>query len=129
INSIALNGSDNVLLFNGYLFCLRSGKFINHFDRFSPHISGIFMPSNLEWDLRTFKLLERALHLKDVAVKRTFNDDILFGGLKSYCLNFSKSIPKDYHICYSGHHLFKWGNFHPLLGEYIGLFKSKDLSQ
>ncbi|KAF1740803.1 hypothetical protein MXB_2399, partial [Myxobolus squamalis] len=55
----------------------------------------------------------------DVAVKRTFNDDILFG----------ESIRKDYHICYSGHHLFKWGNFNPLLGEYIGLYNTKDLSQ
>ncbi|KAF1741423.1 hypothetical protein MXB_106, partial [Myxobolus squamalis] len=126
INSIALNGSDNILLSNGYLFCIRSGKLINHFDRFSPHISGIFMPSNIEilintelWDLRTFKLLDRALHLKNVAVKRTFNDDILFG----------ESVRKDYHICYLGHHLFNWGNFHPLLGDYIGLYKSKDLSQ
>ncbi|KAF1740708.1 hypothetical protein MXB_2086, partial [Myxobolus squamalis] len=73
----------------------------------------------IEWDLRTLNLLKKASCLNDVAIKRTFNDNILFG----------ESIRDDYHIYGSEDHLYNWEKFHSLLGEYIELYNSKDLSK
>ncbi|KAF1741203.1 hypothetical protein MXB_3200, partial [Myxobolus squamalis] len=71
------------------------------------------------WDLRTFNLLERASHLINIAVKRTFDDNILFG----------ESIRRNNHIWHSCSHLYNWKKFKSIIGKYVTLYNSKDISQ
>ncbi|XP_023161993.1 protein mahjong isoform X2 [Drosophila hydei] len=64
-NRATLCRTDELLLSDGVLWDVRSGKEIHKFDKFNQCISGIFHPNCLEiiantevWDLRTFHLLQ-----------------------------------------------------------------------
>ncbi|XP_030566338.1 protein mahjong isoform X1 [Drosophila novamexicana] len=64
-NRATLCRTDELLLSDGVLWDVRSGKEIHKFDKFNQCISGVFHPNCLEiiantevWDLRTFHLLQ-----------------------------------------------------------------------
>ncbi|KAF1743975.1 hypothetical protein MXB_5678 [Myxobolus squamalis] len=86
INCVVINDNDNILLFNGGLFCIRSDKFIHSFPEFNQHISGNFLHADSKilincelWDLRTLKLYNRINKFNNFLVQKTHNDDILMG--------------------------------------------------
>ncbi|KAF1742487.1 hypothetical protein MXB_1936, partial [Myxobolus squamalis] len=86
MNNVVTDLSDNILLFNGDLYCTRSQKLIHHFLKFDPHIFGNFMYfdqkiliNNQLWDLRKFSLLHMIDQFKDLTIKKTFNEDIILG--------------------------------------------------
>ncbi|KAF1743530.1 hypothetical protein MXB_2021, partial [Myxobolus squamalis] len=86
INCVVINDNDNILLFNGELFCIRSNKFIHSFPAFNQHISGNFVHADSKalincelWDLRTLKLYHRINKFQNFLVQKTHNDDILVG--------------------------------------------------
>nr|AAO24927.1 SD05932p [Drosophila melanogaster] len=64
-NRATLCRTDELILSDGVLWDVRSGKEIHKFDKFNQCISGVFHPNCLEiiantevWDLRTFHLLQ-----------------------------------------------------------------------
>ncbi|KAK6624133.1 hypothetical protein RUM44_010991 [Polyplax serrata] len=63
-NRATYNPTDELILTDGVLFDVNSGKEIHKFDKLNPLLSGVFHPNGLEivsnteiWDLRTFHLL------------------------------------------------------------------------
>ncbi|KAF1743268.1 hypothetical protein MXB_1301 [Myxobolus squamalis] len=126
INSIQIDRSEHLVLINEDIFCIRSGKLIHSFERFCPHISGIFMNNDINilinselWDLRTLNLLDSIDHLKNIAIKTTMNDDILIG----------RSVRDNFCIHNFGHHDYNWSNFRSLYGKFVALYNGKDFSQ
>ncbi|KAB7500608.1 Protein VPRBP [Armadillidium nasatum] len=86
VNKAALDPSDDLLLTDGVLFDVRSGKQVHKFDKINPILNGIFHRNGLEiissseiWDLRTFHLLRTVpvLALCDVSFNHT--GDVIFG--------------------------------------------------
>ncbi|KAK4289771.1 hypothetical protein Pmani_037283 [Petrolisthes manimaculis] len=86
INKAVLDPSDDLLLTDGVLFDVRTGKQIHKFDKINPILNGVFHHNGLEvissseiWDLRTFHLLRTVpvLNLCDVVFNRT--SDVIFG--------------------------------------------------
>ena len=47
-NRATFNSSDDLILNDGILWDVRSGKVIHKFDKFNPHVSGVFHPNDLE---------------------------------------------------------------------------------
>ncbi|KAF1741652.1 hypothetical protein MXB_423 [Myxobolus squamalis] len=107
MNGAVINYNDSLLLFNGGLFCIRSGRFIHIFPELDQHISGNFVHSDTKalincqlvnlmiikkWDLRTLKLYNRMEKFRDFVVKKTHSDEILMGIKlqKSFKINSSE---------------------------------------
>ncbi|KAF1744123.1 hypothetical protein MXB_3595 [Myxobolus squamalis] len=83
VNSVAINFDNNILLFNGNLFCTRSGKLIYSFLKLTQHLSGVFIHSDSKilincklFDLRAAKFLDRIQDLENFIIKKSYNDDI-----------------------------------------------------
>ncbi|XP_069954459.1 DDB1- and CUL4-associated factor 1 isoform X2 [Cherax quadricarinatus] len=86
INKAVLDPSDDLILTDGVLFDIRTGKQIHKFDKINPILNGVFHRNGLEiissseiWDLRTFHLLRTVpvLNLCDVVFNHT--NDVIFG--------------------------------------------------
>ncbi|KAF0991772.1 hypothetical protein HZS_7550 [Henneguya salminicola] len=72
-NTIELNYNDSLILYNGDLYCVRSGKKIHTFDKLTRYSAGIFMPfdnrvliHNQLFDLRSLRVLNYMEHLNDI---------------------------------------------------------------
>ncbi|XP_037787804.1 DDB1- and CUL4-associated factor 1-like [Penaeus monodon] len=85
-NKAVLDPSDDLVLTDGVLFDVRSGKQVHKFDKINPILNGVFHRNGLEiissseiWDLRTFHLLRTVpvLNLCDVVFNHT--RDVIFG--------------------------------------------------
>ncbi|XP_042233181.1 DDB1- and CUL4-associated factor 1-like isoform X2 [Homarus americanus] len=86
VNKAVLDPCDDLVLTDGVMFDVRSGKQIHKFDKINPILNGIFHRNGLEilssseiWDLRTFHLLRTVpvLNLCDVVFNHT--NDVIFG--------------------------------------------------
>ncbi|XP_066939041.1 DDB1- and CUL4-associated factor 1 isoform X1 [Macrobrachium rosenbergii] len=86
INRAVLDPTDELILTDGVLFDVRSGKQIHKFDKINPILNGVFHRNGLEiissseiWDLRTFHLLKTVpvLNLCDIVFNHT--NDVIFG--------------------------------------------------
>ncbi|KAK7070849.1 hypothetical protein SK128_017179 [Halocaridina rubra] len=86
INRAVLDPSDELLLTDGVLFDVKSGKQVHKFDKINPILNGVFHRNGLEiissseiWDLRTFHLLKTVpvLNLCDVVFNHA--NDVIFG--------------------------------------------------
>ncbi|XP_076077249.1 DDB1- and CUL4-associated factor 1-like [Mytilus galloprovincialis] len=84
-NRATFHPSDDLVLNDGVLWDVRSGKSIHKFDKFNPHISGSFHPMGLEiiinseiWDIRTFHLLHTAPALDQCQIKFSNAGDIIY---------------------------------------------------
>ncbi|XP_068246230.1 DDB1- and CUL4-associated factor 1 isoform X2 [Palaemon carinicauda] len=86
INRAVLDPTDELILTDGVLFDIRSGKQIHKFDKINPILNGVFHRNGLEiissseiWDLRTFHLLKTVpvLNLCDIVFNHT--NDVIFG--------------------------------------------------
>lgn len=47
-NRATFNSTDDLVLNDGVLWDMTSGKAIHKFDKFNPHVSGVFHPMGLE---------------------------------------------------------------------------------
>ncbi|XP_045592947.1 DDB1- and CUL4-associated factor 1 isoform X3 [Procambarus clarkii] len=86
INKAVLDPTDDLILTDGVLFDVRTGKQIHKFDKINPILNGVFHRNGLEiissseiWDLRTFHLLRTVpvLNLCDIVFNHT--NDVIFG--------------------------------------------------
>ncbi|KAF1740395.1 hypothetical protein MXB_4749 [Myxobolus squamalis] len=84
INCASITMDHNLLLFNGDLFCTRSGKLVISFPTFNQHLSGIFVHLDTRilingdlWELRINKLCDRIKDLENFILKKTYNEDTL----------------------------------------------------
>ncbi|CAL4121266.1 unnamed protein product, partial [Meganyctiphanes norvegica] len=86
INKAVLDPTDTLILTDGVLFDVRSGKQIHKFDKINPTLNGIFHRNGLEilssseiWDLRTFHLLRTVPSLNLCDVIFNHSNDVIFG--------------------------------------------------
>uniref|UniRef100_A0A182SLL6 LisH domain-containing protein n=1 Tax=Anopheles maculatus TaxID=74869 RepID=A0A182SLL6_9DIPT len=77
--------NDELILSDGVLWDVRSGKEIHKFDKLNQNISGVFHPNGLEiventevWDLRTFHLLRTVPSLDQTHVKFS-SQNVMYG--------------------------------------------------
>uniref|UniRef100_A0A8D8ZHS1 Protein mahjong n=2 Tax=Cacopsylla melanoneura TaxID=428564 RepID=A0A8D8ZHS1_9HEMI len=84
-NRAVFSPTDELVLSDGVLWDVTSGKEIHKFDKLNQSLSGVFHPNNLEivsntevWDLRTFHLLRTVSQLDQCAVKFSSNDSAIY---------------------------------------------------
>ena len=77
-NRATFSPSDEIVLSDGVLFDVNSGKEIHKLDKLNQTLSGVFHPSGLEiisnaevWDLRTFHLMRTVPALEQRHVNKT----------------------------------------------------------
>ncbi|XP_067935368.1 DDB1- and CUL4-associated factor 1-like isoform X2 [Watersipora subatra] len=87
-NQATFNCTDDLVLSDGVLWDVDSGKAIHKFDKFNPQVSGLFHPLGLEvvinseiWDLRTFKLLHTVPALNQCLVRFSNDSSILYASV------------------------------------------------
>lgn len=84
-NRATFDPSDELVLNDGVIFDMRTGREIKKLDKLNQNINGVFHPNGLEivsnsevWDLRTFHLLKTVPELDQCFVKFTNNNDIIY---------------------------------------------------
>lgn len=87
-NRATFDPSDELVLSDGVLWDVRSGAAVHKFDKFNPHINGVFHPNGLEiisnseiWDLRTFHLLHTVPALDQCQITFTHMGDVIYGAV------------------------------------------------
>lgn len=87
-NRATFDPSDELVLSDGVLWDVRSGKHIHKFDKFNPHINGVFHPNGLEiicnseiWDLKTFHLLHTVPALDQCQITFNHMGDVIYGAM------------------------------------------------
>jgi HIV-1 Vpr-binding protein len=87
-NQATFNYTDDLVLNDGVLWDIDSGKPIHKFDKFNPSVSGVFHPMGMEviinsevWDLRTFRLLHTVPGLDKCNVRFNHSGDVIFGAI------------------------------------------------
>ncbi|KAI8782336.1 DDB1- and CUL4-associated factor 1 [Biomphalaria glabrata] len=84
-NEASFNPTDDLVLNDGNLWDVRSGKMIYKFDKFNQYTSGCFHPRGLEvvinseiWDIRTFRLLHTVPALDQCQIMFNHNGDVIY---------------------------------------------------
>lgn len=84
-NEATFNPTDDLVLNDGNLWDVRSGKMIYKFDKFNQYTSGCFHPRGLEvvinseiWDIRTFRLLHTVPALDQCQIMFNHNGDVIY---------------------------------------------------
>eukprot|EP00105_Crassostrea_gigas_P019132 XP_011437507.1 PREDICTED: protein VPRBP [Crassostrea gigas] len=85
-NRATFNPTDELVLNDGVLWDIRSGKSIHKFDKFNDNISGVFHPMGLEiiinsevWDIRSYHLLHTVPALNQCQIRFNNRGDIIYG--------------------------------------------------
>ncbi|KAL3852286.1 hypothetical protein ACJMK2_015948 [Sinanodonta woodiana] len=84
-NRACFNPTDELVLNDGVLWDIRSGKSIHKFDKFNSYISGVFHPTGLEiiinsevWDVRSFRLLHTVPALDQSQLRFSDLGDVIY---------------------------------------------------
>nr|XP_022300005.1 DDB1- and CUL4-associated factor 1-like isoform X2 [Crassostrea virginica] len=84
-NRATFNPTDDLVLNDGVLWDVRSGKSIHKFDKFNDNISGVFHPMGLEiiinsevWDLRSYHLLHTVPALNQCQIRFNNRGDVIY---------------------------------------------------
>lgn len=84
-NRATFNPTDELVLNDGVLWDIRSGKSIHKFDKFNDNISGVFHPMGLEiiinsevWDIRSYHLLHTVPALNQCQIRFNNRGDIIY---------------------------------------------------
>ncbi|XP_059167195.1 DDB1- and CUL4-associated factor 1-like [Physella acuta] len=84
-NEATFNPTDDMVLNDGNLWDVRSGKMIYKFDKFNQYTSGCFHPRGLEvvinseiWDIRTFRLIHTVPALDQCQIIFNHNGDVIY---------------------------------------------------
>ncbi|KAH9512614.1 DDB1- and CUL4-associated factor 1, partial [Bulinus truncatus] len=84
-NEATFSPTDDLILNDGNLWDVRSGKMIYKFDKFNQYTSGCFHPRGLEviinseiWDIRTFRLLHTVPALDQCQIMFNHNGDVIY---------------------------------------------------
>lgn len=87
-NQATFNYTDDLVLNDGVLWDVNSGKAVHKFDKFNPTVSGVFHPMGLEviinsevWDLRTFHLLHTVPALDQCQIRFSHVGDVIYGAI------------------------------------------------
>ncbi|XP_060078486.1 DDB1- and CUL4-associated factor 1-like [Ylistrum balloti] len=85
LNRATFNPTDDMVLNDGVLWDVRSGKSIHKFDKFNQFVSGVFHPMGLEiiinsevWDIRTYHLLHTVPSLDQCQIHFNHNGNIMY---------------------------------------------------
>ncbi|XP_033745476.1 DDB1- and CUL4-associated factor 1-like [Pecten maximus] len=85
LNRATFNPTDDMVLNDGVLWDVRSGKSIHKFDKFNQFVSGVFHPMGLEiiinsevWDIRTYHLLHTVPALDQCQIHFNNNGNIMY---------------------------------------------------
>ena len=88
-NRATFNYTDDLVLNDGVLWDMDSGKTVHKFDKFNSSISGVFHPMGMEviinsevWDLRTFRLLHTVPGLDKCQIRFNHAADVIFGAIQ-----------------------------------------------
>lgn len=84
-NRATFNPSDDLVLNDGVLYDVESGKSIHKFDKFNANMSGLFHPNGLEiiinsevWDVRTYHLLHTVPALDQCEIRFNHAGNVLY---------------------------------------------------
>ncbi|XP_062610768.1 DDB1- and CUL4-associated factor 1-like [Saccostrea cucullata] len=84
-NRATFNPTDELVLNDGVLWDVRSGKSIHKFDKFNANISGVFHPMGLEiiinsevWDIRNYHLLHTVPALNQCQIRFNNLGDVIY---------------------------------------------------
>ncbi|CAH1785027.1 unnamed protein product [Owenia fusiformis] len=87
-NRATFSPTDDLVLNDGVLWDVNSGKLIQKFDKFNPNISGVFHPMGLEiiinsevWDLRSYHLLHTVPALDQCRIRFNQAGDVIYGAI------------------------------------------------
>ena len=84
-NRATFDPSDELILNDGVIFDVRTGREVKKLDKLNQNLNGVFHPNGLEilrnsevWDIRTFHLLKTVPELDQCEVKFTNNANIIY---------------------------------------------------
>lgn len=87
-NRATFNATDELVLNDGVLWDVDSGKSVHKFDKFNPNVSGVFHPNGLEviinsevWDLRNFHLLHTVPGLDQCHIRFNNAGNVIYGAI------------------------------------------------
>lgn len=87
-NHATFNPSDDLVLNDGVLWDVDTGKSIHKFDKFNANMSGVFHPNGLEiiinsevWDIRTYHLLHTVPALDQCEIRFNHAGNVIYGAI------------------------------------------------